>query len=280
MENNNLSEFYSYPGYIKETIRNIKQYIKKIDLLIEVCDARIPLSSRIVSENINKKDSIIIFSKSDLADPHWNQNWQNYYFSQKQECLFINLKQKKLHKLLFKIKAYQLKLEKYYQKKSITSPPIRILVIGLPNTGKSTLINSLVRKKTAKTGANPGITRHSNWIKFNSKMEILDNPGILPAVLQTEIEIHKLYATFALKKNATLDYLSLKYLFQEILDFKKLFLNYYNLDTKLAQYWEDALQQIKKKCFFVNDSAACQAIFTDFRIGKMGRITLDQAIPE
>ncbi len=274
---NHLLKF-DYPRHIKNTMQVIADYLKKVDLLLEVYDARIPYTSQNSSLQINKKEkhSIILFNKSDLANPKWNQKWFNYYQKQKQNCLFISLKEKKnLHKLKIAIQKIQQQIACKYKSKNIQPPAIRIMVLGLPNTGKSTIINYLVGNKKTHTGSKPGITVHSQWVKLPHKIEILDTPGILPPFIQKEEEAHKFYATYAVKENAELEPISFQYLFETCEEFRKIVCIKYKLQTINCS---TVLAKIKER-YRVSDNGLYQRIFTDFRQGVMGRSTLDCELP-
>ena len=283
-QTNNLTNFYSYPFHVQKAVQEIKKQLNKVDLLIEVCDARIPFNSRVLPLFKElQKDYLIIFNKADLSESSWNEKWQEYYLKNKQHSIFLSLNDNNAMKNLMPLlKKYQNKLKEYFSKKFINIPPMRILVLGLPNTGKSTLINRLIGKNKTKTGAIPGITRHSSWVKFQHKMEILDNPGILPRKLKTEDEIYKLYATCALKENKELDSLSLKYLFNECEGLRELIVNYYKLNQTITVKWEEIISEIMTIKKIANNqlSNLYQLILNDLRRGKIGKITFDKTIPD
>ena len=227
------NRLYNYAGHIKKAVSEIKTYLKKTDLVLEVRDARIPYSSENLPlrANLEQKKSILLFNKEDLANPYWNQKWQTYY--QKKNSLFLSLKKKdSIKKVFHLIQETTKKMQLSYKKKFNQPPPIRILVLGLPNTGKSTLINQLIGKKKTHTGSKPGITRHNQWVVLANKLEILDTPGILLPSIENKEEIYKLYATHSLQENAELNVFSLEYLFLNCEEFREAILDFYSFKKK------------------------------------------------
>jgi ribosome biogenesis GTPase A len=160
--------------------------------------------------------------------------------------------------------------EKKYEKKRIQAPPIRLMVLGLPNTGKSSFINYLIGNKKLNTGSKPGRTIYSQWVKLPYQMEILDTPGILPALVPDKDAFHKLYATRALQQNSEIESLSLQYLFENCPLFKKAVLRKYNLEN--MNFWA-MLKKIRSQ--YHTEQDLHQKIFADFHKGLMSEVTLD-----
>ena len=265
------NSYYQYSKHIKKAIITIKNFISKVDLLIEVFDARIPYTSQESFLSISNKDKIVLFNKSDLANNFWTKKWQEYYKDKIQNFLFISIKTKQnligLQKFL---QNYQTNFELKYKKKGITPPAIRFMVLGPPNSGKSSLINYLLGNKKVVTGAKPGITLYSQWVKIHYKIEILDTPGVLPLQTPTPENIYRLYATHALKQNSELDAISLQYLFENCLEFRHSVLKKYQLQSTNL---EEILVNLKQK--YRNIENLYQKIFTDFQKGVMSPVTLD-----
>ena len=178
MENN----YHWYPGHMTKAIRMMQENIKLIDLIIELIDARIPLSSR--NPDIDRlgagKSRIVLLNKSDLADPECNKQWASFFKEQGAYVLEINAKTgagvKAINGLVQE--ACREKLERD-RKRGIVNRPVRAMVVGIPNVGKSTFINSFAGKACAKTGNKPGVTKGKQWIRLNKSLELLDTPGIL-----------------------------------------------------------------------------------------------------
>ena len=171
-----------YPGHMTKAKRMMQENIKLIDLVIELVDARIPLSSRNpdIDELAANKARIVLLNKSDLADPHYNKQWAAYFAQKGAHVLEINSKSgagvKSIQGLVQE--ACKEKLERD-RKRGIVNRPVRAMVVGIPNVGKSTFINSFAGKACTKTGNKPGVTKGKQWIKLNKGLELLDTPGIL-----------------------------------------------------------------------------------------------------
>lgn len=171
-----------YPGHMTKAVRQMQEDIKLIDLIIEIVDARIPISSRNpdIDKLGNGKFRMVLLNKSDLADPVCNKKWMEYYSSKGIYALEINSKTGAGLKAINQTvnEACKDKIERD-RKRGIKNRPIRAMVVGIPNVGKSTFINSFAGKAVAKTGNKPGVTKGKQWIKLNKSLELLDTPGIL-----------------------------------------------------------------------------------------------------
>ena len=171
-----------YPGHMTKAKRSMEESLKLIDMIIELVDARLPMSSR--NPDIDRlgknKYRMIILNKYDLADERMNAVWEKYFEEQGYFVLKLDSRSSNGMKTVQNtiLKACQEKLERD-KRRGIMNRPIRAMVAGIPNVGKSTFINSLVRKSTAKTGNKPGVTRGNQWIRLNKSIELLDTPGIL-----------------------------------------------------------------------------------------------------
>lgn len=171
-----------YPGHMTKAVRMMQENIKLVDLIIELLDARIPLSSRNpdINELGKNKSRIVLMNKSDLADPAQNRQWVQYFQEQGAHVLEINAKSGAGLKAIDGLvqEACREKLERD-RKRGIVNRPVRAMVVGIPNVGKSTFINSFAGKACAKTGNKPGVTKGKQWIRLNKNLELLDTPGIL-----------------------------------------------------------------------------------------------------
>ncbi len=171
-----------YPGHMKKTRESIQSSLNMIDIVFELLDARIPYSSRnpVIDELVSSKPRIVILNKEDLANKKANAIWQDFFIESGIDSVLVNSqKSKGLDTLISKTKEIMDKKRVNNKKKGIINQPIRVMILGIPNVGKSTIINSLVNKKSAKTGNKPGITRANQWIKTKGDLLLLDTPGIL-----------------------------------------------------------------------------------------------------
>ncbi|MBO7530349.1 MAG: ribosome biogenesis GTPase YlqF, partial [Lachnospiraceae bacterium] len=171
-----------YPGHMTKSVRAIREELKLVDLCIEVLDSRIPLSSRNpdIDELAKGKFRMVVLNKADLSDERKTALWTSYFKEKGIESLVLNAKEKKasdaVKKLAMTVCAEKIERDR---KRGIVGRPIRAMVCGIPNVGKSTLINSITGKAPAKTGNKPGVTRSNQWVKTGAGIELLDTPGLL-----------------------------------------------------------------------------------------------------
>ena len=177
----NKSVINWYPGHMTKAVRQMKEDIKLIDLVIELLDARIPLSSKNpdIDDLGKNKARLVLLNKSDLADETDNNKWIQYFKDKGIIALKINSKiNRELKKLIMQFRLPARKKIERDKKRGIINRPVRAMVVGIPNVGKSTFINAYAGR-AAKTGNKPGVTKGKQWIKLNKNLELLDTPGIL-----------------------------------------------------------------------------------------------------
>ena len=171
-----------YPGHMTKAKRIMLEDIKLIDLVIELIDSRVPLSSRNpdIDEIAKGKSRLVLLNKSDLADPCKNEEWIDYFNKKDMIALLVDSKSRNGFSPINKSieEACKAKIERNRQR-GIINRPVRAMVVGIPNVGKSTFINSMCKKASAKTGNKPGVTKGKQWINLNKNVELLDTPGIL-----------------------------------------------------------------------------------------------------
>ena len=175
-------QFQWYPGHMTKAKRQMQEDIKLIDLVIELVDARIPLSSRNpdIDELGKNKARLIIMNKSDLSDEEQNKEWASFFKAKGYYVVGLDARTKTGMKMVTNVvmEACKEKIERD-RRRGIKNRPVRTMVVGIPNVGKSTFINSFAGKACAKTGNKPGVTKGNQWIRLNKTLELLDTPGIL-----------------------------------------------------------------------------------------------------
>ncbi|MCM1569882.1 MAG: ribosome biogenesis GTPase YlqF [Roseburia sp.] len=272
-----------YPGHMTKAKRMMQENIKLVDLVIELLDARIPLSSRNpdiagLSEN---KSRIVLLNKSDLADPKANSRWMKYFEEQGAYALEINAKtgagMKSLQKLVEE--ACREKLERD-QKRGIVNRPVRAMVAGIPNVGKSTFINSFAGKACTKTGNKPGVTRGKQWIRLNKGLELLDTPGILwPKFEDREVGMNLAFIGSMNDEIIITEELACDLIHKLEQDYPNALKDRYKTDAgkTAAETLEDIAES--RKCYLKGEKPdlgkAAAILIDDFRNGRLGRITLE-----
>lgn len=201
--NENKTNINWYPGHMAKTKREIKEKLDLIDIVFEVIDSRIPLSSKNkdIDGLINSKPHVLIMTKIDLCDKDKTSKWIKYYEDKGYIVITMDLINKPNTKIIFdKIKPLIDNLNEKRKSKGLKPRRARILVVGVPNVGKSTLINRLVGKKATNVGNRPGVTKNLEWIRINDKIELLDTPGILWPRLDDYEIAHNLASMTAIKE--------------------------------------------------------------------------------
>ena len=273
-----------YPGHMTKAKRMMQENIKLIDLIIELVDARIPMSSRNpdIDELGKGKSRIVLLNKSDLADARLNQEWESFF---KEKGYFVQQLNAKTGAGIKNIQALvqescKEKIERD-RKRGIINRPVRAMVVGIPNVGKSTFINSFAGKACAKTGNKPGVTKGKQWIRLNKNLELLDTPGIL----WPKFEDQKIGERLALIGSINDEILHVDELAVALI--RNLKNSYLDLLEKRYDITidEDAYDTLKRiaiarKCLQKGElpdvDRASSMLIEDFRSGKLGRITLER----
>ncbi|MFJ6207769.1 ribosome biogenesis GTPase YlqF [Lysinibacillus sp. NPDC092081] len=195
-----------FPGHMAKARREVTEKLKLVDIIFELIDARLPLSSRnpMIDEVISQKPRLLILNKSDMADEQETRKWVEYFAQRGHKAVAINSLEGKGLQQVTKA-AQEILKEKFERMKSRGMKPraIRAMIVGIPNVGKSTLINRLAKKNIAKTGNTPGVTKAQQWIKVAKELELLDTPGILWPKFEDQEVGYKLALTGAIKDTIT-----------------------------------------------------------------------------
>ena len=269
-----------YPGHMKKTRELIAENLKMVDIVIEVIDARIPVSSRnpIIDELVKTKKRIIILNKSDLSDGKANGEWGDFFKKQGSIVLSMNCMSGAGVNQLYKFLS---RLQEEKNEGQIRKKPLRMMIVGVPNVGKSSLINRMTGKKSAKTGDRPGVTKGKQWLSLENGMQLLDTPGILwPKFEDPKVGLNLAFCGSI--KDEILDVATLALELIKVLqkDYPQLLQERY----KLEEIEEDALtnmENIARKRGFILpgkriDYERCgKTLLDEFRSGKIGNITLE-----
>ena len=277
-----MEHIHWYPGHIAKAEKKLKEQINIVDVVIEVLDARIPVSSAYpdIEKLLRDKPRLILLNKSDLADAEQTQKWvKTIKEKTKYPVLSTSSSDNKdLSKILNKIAELGQPKIAALVKKGLLPRAVRVMVVGMPNVGKSSIINKLIKKTKAKTGAKAGVTREQQWVKINPKVDLLDTPGIIPLKQENQKKAYKLAYVDSIGENAY-DVEAVAELFLKDLDevYPNLLKDYYKLEDMELSVENIAL----KRNWIVQGGRAdtkrsAQNILNDFRTGRLGKITLDK----
>ena len=291
MKNNNQEEKLTkvginwYPGHMAKTKRLIKENLNLIDVIYEVIDARMPYSSKIVDIDnfIINKPRLLIMTKSDLCDLNETKKWINYYENKNYKVVLVDLNDKKSINTILKAtnELMEEKINKL-KEKGITKNKIRILITGIPNVGKSTLINRLVGKKAATVGNKPGVTKSLSWIRINDSLELLDTPGILWPKFEEEKVAYNLASLTAIKEEVLPIEKVVCYIIETLYKYyPNILFERYNV-KELDEDFIEVFDTIGKKrgCLIrggeVDYDRVCNIIINDLKEGYIKGITFDR----
>lgn len=275
-----MSNINWYPGHMKKTRELISENIKMSDVVLEITDARIPKSGRnpIIDEIIGNKRRIIILTKSDLADKVETAKWQAKFKSEGKESMTINGNTGSGIKNLIK-KLNEIKNEE--DKKRNLKRSLRIMVVGVPNAGKSSIINRLSGKKSTRIGNKPGITRGKQWVHIGENIDLLDTPGILwPKFEDPKSGLNLAFVGSIKDEILDIEDIAIELLKLLSLKYENLILSRYNLDS-IGTSPLETMEKICKKRGFIKKGEnfdyerASKTIIDEFRSGKIGNITID-----
>ena len=277
-------QIHWFPGHMNKALNEVETKVKLVDVVIELLDARAPLSS--INENLEKliqnKKKLIVLTKIDLADPEATKEWINFFKQKYDSVLTLDLKKSGAESILSKA-VINLGKDKWAKEKAkgMKPQPIRAMIIGIPNVGKSSLINRIAKRKAAGVQNKPGFTRGEQWIKVNQDFLLLDTPGILPMSYENQKKAANLALIGSIREdilpNETLGELLLAYLRNQ---YPSALLSRFGIETigdRLV-----VLNQISEKRKLVdgvgqNDLKRSEALLLkEFKDGLLGQITLEK----
>lgn len=272
-----------YPGHMTKAKRMMQENIKLIDLIIELVDARIPLSSRNpdIDELGKNKFRLVLLNKADLADKRKTELWVDYFTQKQYHVLEINAKEGKgMKQIQSMVQDICREKTERDRKRGIINRPVRAMVVGIPNVGKSTFINSFTGRACTKTGNKPGVTKGKQWIRLQKNLELLDTPGIL----WPKFEHQETGLKLALIGSMNDEILQEEELAGQLIrylrdDYPELLNKRYEVDPSLKPH--EILGGIaeSRHCFKKGGepdmARAASIIIDDFRLGRLGRITLE-----
>ena len=272
-----------YPGHIAKAERKLQEQVNLVDVILEVIDARIPQSSRYVEleKLVGEKPRLVIMNKADLADPDSSLKWKRYLETASGlNVILTNSNSAKDISSIIK-SSTELGKPKIAQliAKGRLPRPIRAMVIGMPNVGKSSIINKLIKTSKAKVGAKAGITRIIQWVRVNPKLELLDTPGIIPMRLDDQDRAAKLAIVNSVSENAY-DNVEIA---QELIDilyqrYPDLVKEYYKLENNIEHPTLETVAKSRNWLLLggMADINRCASmVLSDFRHGRIGRMTLE-----
>ncbi|WP_068672412.1 ribosome biogenesis GTPase YlqF [Oceanobacillus sp. Castelsardo] len=274
-----------FPGHMAKAKREVEEKLKLVDFVIELVDARAPLSSQnpMLQQVLQTKSKMIVMMKKDLADTKITEQFLAYFQEQGIPAVAVDVNEKEDIKKVIQL-AKQLGQEKIkkLEKRGIKPRPARAMIVGIPNVGKSTLINRLANKKVAKTGDRPGITKHQLWIKVKKDFELLDTPGILWPKFEDQTIGYRLAATGTIKDQL----LSLQDIVAFVISFMQehypnQLVERYQIEHDMDDMWEIFVKIGKLRGALesggnVNFDKVADIVLRDLRTGRLGKITLER----
>lgn len=272
-----------FPGHMAKARREIEENLKLVDVVIELVDARAPYASMnpMLQELIQNKTKIVLLMKNDLADPVRTKEWVTYFEKNDIVSLPVNVNNKQdITKVIELVNEKGLEQQKKRIEKGIQKRTVRALIAGVPNVGKSTLINRLANKRIAKIGDRPGVTKQQQWIKIKQQFELLDTPGILWPKFEEELIGMKLAAIGTIKYELVPT--------QDVAAFVINYLDTYYRENLFQRYklkdhedmWDIFVHIGKQRGALesgghVNFDKVAEIVLQDFRTGRLGNITLE-----
>ncbi len=276
-----------YPGHMAKARREIDEAMTKVDLVFELVDARCPEASRnpILNELIGKKPRIIILNKADLADDKVNKKWIEYYKKENQSAILADSVKGTGVKDVIK-EAYSIMEDKLKKQeaKGMVGGNIKAMIVGIPNVGKSTLINKIAGKQTANTGNKPGVTKKNQWIRLDERLQLLDTPGVLWPKLDNDGYARHLSYVEAIKDEVVeIEEIAVNLADELAQNYKKELYERFKISEDFTYEMPyELLEEIGRKrgCLVkggeIDYNKASNILVDEFRSGKIGRISLER----
>lgn len=270
-----------YPGHIAKAERQLKEQLKKVDVVLEILDARIPLASHHpqIDSWIGDKPKIVVLNRMDMIPESAQRDWTRWFNLQETEPFFTNAKQGKGIKAI-KIAAQKtgLAMNQRRRDRGMRPRPVRAVAIGFPNVGKSALINRLVGKKIVVSERRAGVTRQLRWVKISDEIELLDAPGIIPWRLENQQDALKLAICEDIGEasydNQVVAAVEIDLLIE--IGYDKVLQSRFNFDFNPAVMTGEAfIQEVSDRSFKGDKERVARQILYDFRTGNMGKIPLE-----
>lgn len=273
-----------YPGHMAKAKRLIEENLRVIDVVIELVDARIPWSSTnpMISKLIGQKPSVLVLNKADLADPAIVKEWVNYYKGEGRNVITLNSKDGKgVKQLIALVRSLAAPKLARWKARGLKTRSVRTIILGIPNVGKSTLINKLTKRNAAKTADRPGETKGKQWVHLGGQLDLLDTPGVLWPKLENQVSAYRLAATGAISDTV--------FDMETVISSLIIELSHYYPEAVKARFKLDTLEAPplaiieeigrRRGCLvaggMVDMEKAYKLILKEYREGKIGAISLD-----
>ena len=277
--------FNWFPGHMVKAMREIKQKLKMVDIIFEIRDARLPLSSgnRALDELLGQKTRIIVLNKANLANNDANTHWQTYFENKNQMCFFVDCFDKNALKKVIPLARTVIEEKRKQSNPELNSSKskIKIMILGLPNTGKSTIINQLANKNATKVANKPGLTQIQQWIQIDEEIDLLDTPGVMPPKVESDEQALWLSAIHAIPDHISGEESTAAFLVKHLLEIKSPeFFNRFqlpNLDLSIEEVFEriGKLRGCLKQKGQPDLDRVCKIILNEFRDGLLGKTTFE-----
>lgn len=274
-----------YPGHMKKTKELVQNNLKMVDVVIELLDARIPYSSKNpqIDEIVGDKPRVVVLNKSDLANPANLSKWINYYAKKGKKAIPVSTtKGNGVNKIVDECKNVTKEMMDNLKAKGRNERAIRLMIVGVPNVGKSTLINKLIGKKSTVTGDKPGVTKCKQWVRLKGNLELLDTPGILwPKFEDQDVALNLAFSRAIKDEILDIDTLGLKFI-EKLMEIEPEKLKARYKLEELGETPLETMEMIGRKRGFIlgrqelDYTRIAQTVLNEYREGKIGQISLEE----